>query len=411
MLATANDTAHHDSRDFTRDGILSPELLVTLLLFMVGDANRRGYRHLLDAFWDDCASHDVPLPTEEPVSAPAFCQARYKISIEMLRHVLHGAASMFAETYPELWEWRGRRVFAVDGSKFNLGRSEELDDHFGRPGSAHCPQATVSVLVNVASGLPCDVRIAPYASCERTLLLEHVDVLQQGDVVVLDRGYPSHQILRRLIAKGIDFLVRVPASHTFEVIDWLRETKGADYRVIIEAPKDAPKGTEDIEVRVVRLTNPAGEESFYITSLRRAHFSRAAIGELYRKRWEAEELFKLEKSSYFDQHQFHARQPHGVKQEILAQAIFVVIARFLKATAADALDTDYNDLSTKSAILGLADYLTRICLDDPSSSARWLPRLLRRIARARDKQRPNRSFPRRSFKPNPRWGPDGRRGD
>lgn len=103
----------------------------------------------------------------------------------------------------------------------------------------------MSALVNVSSGLPCDIRIAPYASCERTLLLEHLDVLEHGDVVVLDRGYPSHKILRHLIAKGVDFLVRVPTSSTFEVIDWLREARGDDYRVIIKAPRDATKGTGD----------------------------------------------------------------------------------------------------------------------------------------------------------------------
>ena len=383
---------------------------MTLLLFMVGDANRRGYRHLLDAFWDECASHDIALPSEEPVSAPAFCQARHKISIEMLHDLLHDAASTFAETYPELGLWRGRRVFAVDGSKFNLGRSEELDDHFGRPESAYCPQATVSALVNVASGLPYDLRIAPYASCERTLLLEHLEMLEEGDILVLDRGYPSHEVFRRMIAKGIDFLVRVPESQTFAAIDWLREQENGDYRVILDPPSHAPRSTEAIEVRVLRLTNPDGEEAYYITSLRRAHFSGAAIAALYRKRWEAEELFKLDKSSYFDQHQFHARQPNGIKQEILAQAIFIVIARFLQATAAEALDTDYGDLSSKSAILGLADYITRICLDAPCVSSQWLPRLLRRIVRTRDKKRPNRSFPRRSFKPSPRWGPKGRRG-
>ena len=48
---------------------------------------------MLDAFWDQCASHDVPLPTEEPVSASAFCQARGKLSDELLRDVLHGAAA------------------------------------------------------------------------------------------------------------------------------------------------------------------------------------------------------------------------------------------------------------------------------------------------------------------------------
>ena len=61
---------------------LTPDLLVVLLLFMVGDGHRRGYRHILDAFWDQCASHGVPLPTEKPVSASAFSQARGKLPDE-----------------------------------------------------------------------------------------------------------------------------------------------------------------------------------------------------------------------------------------------------------------------------------------------------------------------------------------
>ena len=169
--------------------------------------------------------------------------------------------------------------------------------------------------------------------------------------------------------------------------------------------------TEAIELRAVKLCNPLGEESFYLTSLRRSEFSRAQISDLYRMRWEAEEHFKVEKSSYFDQHQFHARSALGIKQEILAQAIYLVVARFLLAAAAKHVKAPYYDLSVKSAVLALADYLTRLCLDDPNSATLWLPRLLVRIARTRDKRRPGRSCPRRSFKPGPRWGPSGRRGD
>jgi hypothetical protein len=406
----ANDRDLHRDRHFTRDGVLSPQLLVTLLVFMVGDANRRGYRHVLDAFWDECGTHGIELPSEEPVSASALCQARRKITVGLLERVLHIAASHFAKAYPAHGTWEGRRVFAVDGSKFNLARSEALDEHFGRPTGGHCPQATVSTLINVASGLPCDVRIARYGACERSLLLEHLDLLDRGDVVVLDRGYPSHAVLRMLASKGIDFLVRVPATSSFDAIGLVRNLQGDDYRVLLEAPKKAPKGTGDLEVRVVRLTSPSGEDVFYITSLRRAEFSRAAIGRLYHKRWQVEEHFKLEKSPYFDQRQFHARHPHGVRQEILAQAIFVVIARFLQATAAEVHEDDYHALSSKTVILGLAAYITRICLDDPGHAAVWLPRLLRRIVRTRDNKRIARSCPRRSFKPNPRWGPQGRRG-
>ncbi|MEO6595575.1 MAG: hypothetical protein ABIP94_12550 [Planctomycetota bacterium] len=132
---------------------------MVLLLFMASDANRRGYRHLLDSFWDECATHGVPLPTPEPVSASAFCQARGKLPSELLRHVLHGAASKMESVFRGASRWNGRRVFAVDGCKFNLQRSPELDASFGRPEGGHVPQATVSALVNVMTQVPSDVVI------------------------------------------------------------------------------------------------------------------------------------------------------------------------------------------------------------------------------------------------------------
>ncbi len=126
ILGAASDPRHRRRQyDFSRDGVLSPELLVTMLLFMVGDSNRRGYRHLLDAFWDECASHGLTLPTADPVSAPAFCQARAKISTSLLRDVLHGATSKFAETFRVLrpGEVHGRSLLTAPSSTSHAARS------------------------------------------------------------------------------------------------------------------------------------------------------------------------------------------------------------------------------------------------------------------------------------------------
>ena len=60
--------------DFSRDGVLFLSLLVTLLLYVFGDANRRGYVRLPEGFWDECRSFDIQLPTEEAVSGAAFCR-------------------------------------------------------------------------------------------------------------------------------------------------------------------------------------------------------------------------------------------------------------------------------------------------------------------------------------------------
>lgn len=378
---------------------------------MVADGNRRGYRHLLDAFWDEARSLGLPLPTDEPVSAPSFCDARHKITCKLLRELIGGVASAFDRTHGRKLRWHGRRVFAVDGTKINLQRGTDLDLAFGTPDGAHCPQVLVSTLLDVCNRLPVDLRIDSYATSEREHLLVMLPSLEPGDVIVLDRGYPSHEVLQALVAAKIDFLIRVPEAQTFEAIDLFRESGGDDYLVPVHPPHDAPDEWKPLELRAIRLINRNGEESFYLTTLRRSHFSRAELRGLYHMRWEAEEFYKLYKGPYIGQGQFRSKTAAGVRQEMHALVLFLAIARFLMASAAKQTGEHPHELSQKAGVLGLAAYITRIFLaDDRDSAVRSIHALLQRIVRTRDKRRPGRSYPRRSYKPGPRWCASGRRG-
>ena len=391
MLATAgHEEWRVHARDFSRDGVLSPELLVTLLLFMVSDGNRRGYGMLLEQFWDQCRAHGVALPSQDPVSAAALCQARSKISVDLLRHVLQSSAMRFASSFDDLWRWKGRRAFAIDGSNFHLNRGHDVDRYFRRPERAHHPQATVSSLVNVSSGLPVDVVVGPYDASERRMLFEHLDLLEEGDVVILDRGYPCHDIIRELVRRGIDFLVRVPSSHSFRATNVFKRSSLDDAPVFIQPAQ--PPGSEQVtlELRALRMRDPEGNESIYLTSLPAKRYSHAELADLYRLRWEAEEFYRHTKSDYFGQSQYRARSAHGIKQEILAQAIYLVLARFLIAMASRHCDVEYRELSVKNTVLALADYLARLCLQSRADARRSMPPLLRRIARKRTRRRPGR---------------------
>jgi len=385
--------------------------LTTLLLYMVADGNRRGYRHLLDAFWDEARSHGLDLPTDERVSAPAFCTARHKITPELLRHLIHEIASISLETSFESQRWRGKRVFAVDGTKINLQRSPDLEYAFGVPNEGYCPQVLMSILLDVCAKAPADVQVSAFASSERDHLFEMLPSLAAGDVLVLDRGYPSHEVLQVLVREHVDFLIRLPATHTFAVIDELRASDGDDYLFYVDPPAGSPPEWKRLTLRVVRIKAPDGAESFFITTLRRTDFSRPQLRELYHMRWEAEEFFKLFKGPYVGQGQFRSKTPAGVEQEIHALVLFLLIARLLMATAAKVTNAGYGSLSQKSAVLGLAAYITRLFLsDDQDYRLRELLALLQRIVRTRDKRRAGRSAPRRSFRPRLRWGPRGRCG-
>jgi hypothetical protein len=304
-----------------------------------------------------------------------------------------------------------RPVFAIDGSKINLQRSPDLHAYFGTPKDAHCPQLLLSVLLDVCAKLPVDLMVSPYASSERVDVFEMLPSLEPNDLLVLDRGYPSHDVFQTLVQEGIDFLVRVPSSNTFNIIDEMQRDGCGDRAFVLEPPKDSPSHWRTLSLRAVRITAPDGTESFFLTTLRRAEFSRGQLSELYHMRWEVEEHFKLIKGPYIGQGQFRSKSPSGVLQEVHALVLFIAITRLCMSTAASSAGREYDSLSQKAAVLGFAAYVTRVFLaEDLDQALRSLQDLFTRILRAREKKRPRRSYPRRSLQPSPGWGPNGRRG-
>jgi Transposase DDE domain len=399
------------SRDFSRKGPLSPTLLLTLILYMIADGTRRGYDLLLEAFWDEARSLGLPLPQEEAVSASSFCSARQKLRDNLFPALLHHVEVLMRKDFDHETRWHGRRVFAVDGCKTNVQRHWDLAQAFGVPKGAHCPQVLVSTLFDVGAKIPVDLRIDPFGTSERAHMLDMLPHLQKGDILVLDRGYPSHEVLQALTKAGIDFLIRVPSSNTFEAINLMKNIGGEDYRLWIEPPANCPPDWKPLRLRVIKLMNKKGETTFFITNLFRNQFSREDIRELYHMRWEEEEFYKMVKSSYIGQDQFRSKSPAGVRQEIHAQMLFLAMSRYLLVKAAAAAECEPDQLQQKGAVLTLADYVTRLFLQkDSDAILDTIERVLKRIARHPYHKRDGRSFPRRSFKPSSKWGAQGRRG-
>ncbi len=409
LSRSGNPEFKQSAQHFTRGGPLSPGLLVTLLLYLVADGGRRGYRHLLDAFWDEASTHDLPLPTEKPVSAAAFCKARRKLKPAALRTLLGQVTEAFEQNHGERHRFKGRRVLAVDGSKVSVQRSEALWSAFGGPTNGHNPQILVSVLHDVVANVPLDVTVTPFRGSEREQLRLLLEGCKAGDVVVLDRGYPSHALIERLLESNIDFVIRMPTTRGFKAIDAFVASEGVDYQILLHTPVGSHhKYRPPLKVRAVRREGKDGKTQVFVTSLPRSEFTRGEILRLYQIRWEVELFYRLEKGDYVGQGQFHARTPEGVEQEVVAFLLYAALCRHLMASAAELHDVPYDLISQKGAILAAGAHLTRLlCRLDERVAMRHLTHLLKRIACRLEPKRPNRSFPRRSFKPRPRWRPTG----
>lgn len=392
---------------FSREGPLSRPLLLTLLLVMVADSGRRGYARLLEHFWGQAEDHDLPLPRGAPPSAAAFCKARQKVDAEALRFLNAQVFERIDDLAGSRQRWRGHRVFAFDVARIPLRRSGELWGAFGSVPKGSYPMMSVGALYHPVMKTVADVVVGPYEASERGLLRRTLHCLRPGDLVLLDRGFPSYDLLRELQDRGVFFIARCP--NIFSAVAQALKAGARDRRVtLLPTRRSADWNAPPLDLRLV-VRRQGHEEPWVLLTNLPEKFSGGDVEQGYRLRWPVEEFYKLIQGDYLGQHQFHAQTVNGVLQEVHALALYANLSRWIMLRAAAQQGVPYEHLSQKGGFLSVQDFLTRLLLAPTVQRfTRWLVRLMQRIARALDPPRPGRSFPRRSYRPRSCWGPSGR---
>ncbi len=114
------------------------------------------------------------------------------------------------------------RTLAVDGTRLVLPKYpsiiEEFGQHrFGPNADRERSLAMGSILYDVFNHISIDSKIAPWTSSERDLLEQHLDKVTEGDLLLLDRGYPCLWLLFLLKAKNIEYCVRMKEDRWLSV--------------------------------------------------------------------------------------------------------------------------------------------------------------------------------------------------
>jgi hypothetical protein len=392
-------------KHFTRDGALTLPVVVALLLTMVSDAGRRGYDLLVEHFWSAATLARVRLPRKKAVTGEAFCLARKKVPWVFLRQLLHKASARFQTAFGAQFRWKGRQVFAIDGTRLPLLRDKSLFKAFGSCRGAGRPMTTISVLFDVFSRVPADVTFGPHASSERDHLYELLDAIPAGSVLVLDRGYPGFVLFCELRRRGIDFIVRSPTRHCFGgVRKFVRSGLDHDRIPLINNRRfEHPDLPDEISVRAVRLRE--GKQTMVLlTSLSGRTASCSQLTALYKARWNIEGAYKILKVDGFGVDTLHSKSVDGVKQEVAARLIFMTLSQHLLAQAARWSHKKPVDLAPKAARSELSHVEVLLLLTLGSFVASTLiARCLESVAESRAEKRKERSFQRRSHKPRNRW--------
>ena len=254
---------------------------------------------------------------------------------------------------PDL-RWYGRQLVAIDSSDLVLGTSRELIDLYGGPGNSKgiCQIAHARLIVawDVRRKVILGWHLAPYRSNERALLTHVIASLEKGTVVLLDRGFPSLDVITILREHDLRFIVRVTGGKSSWRCYRHLLKRGSGIR---EAGVNVPGDVAPLRV-VVRPWRNRGprngakpEPTILLTDLDQRYFFAGAILAAYERRWTVETFFRELKVSITSVERWHSRSSARILLEI--QAIFIW---FLLAALVEISRLQYANNAAKDRLSG-----------------------------------------------------------
>ena len=186
--------------------------------------------------------------------------------------------------------WRGFHLLAIDGTHVQLPICKQIIEAFGVFGADNCPSAGVSVLYDVLSGWIIDPIIGKAAMNERAYAKRHIMFLSKqlqhvakNTILLMDRGYPSSELIKSMTEEGILFVMRASSSFFTEV----NAARMGDSVVTL---KDGSR------LRILKFVVFLGEIETLVTNA--FSLNSADLSELYHARWGVETAyFKLSENS------------------------------------------------------------------------------------------------------------------
>lgn len=260
----------------------------------------------------------------QSLTAAAFCKQRDKLDPQALVEINR----LLVQQVPDR-RWKGLRLLALDGTTLNLPMHSSTAEAFPVSKKRQRPQARLSQLYDIANQLTLDVQIQPLSVGEREMAATQLADCKPGDLLIADRGYAGRAFYQRCLDAGIDFCIRVPASHSLVVYDFFCSGLPQQESSAMALSK---------AVRFVRVPLECGEDEVLITSLTNTdEFPTECFKALYFKRWGVEEDYKKLKSR-LQIEQFSGKKLRAVLQDILATVLHKNWAALCVQAAQDEID-------------------------------------------------------------------------
>ncbi len=325
------------------------------------------------------------------VNAAAYCEARMRLPLDVLRSLLRDTAAAARAGAASSCRWCGLRVLLVDGSSTIAPDTPASQRAFGQPSNQKpgCgfPVPKILALFDALSGMVLEALCLPLFTHEQSSVWRLHPMLGKGDVLVGDRGFCSYVHLAMLHLRGVSALFRM---HQRQIVDFrpgrkphrkgqrgrprsrvVRRLGQHDQLVAWIRPKAKPKwmtATQfqalpaELKVREVRYhVKGRGRRTRVVTIattlLNTDLYPKEKVAELYGLRWSVETHF-AELKTTLRMRRIKSQTPDGVRKELAVYCLVYNLVRHIMLHAAEQQGTTPDRVSFIDALRWLLSAAT-----------------------------------------------------
>jgi hypothetical protein len=393
-----------------RERIFSPAVTLWTFLSQVFDPDhscRQAVARLL-AFRVSCGLRPCSPDTG------GYCKARQRLPEQAVHDLVRRTGKQFLDQGQPTWLWKGRPVKIVDGTGLSAPDTKANQKEYPKrqtlPDGVGFPLVRLVVVFSLAVGTVLDAALGRFqgkGGAELPLFRTLDDVLEPGDVVLADRLYSDFWDVARLVARGIDFVMRMhagraklafggPGRSTANRKVWWRKGKKKP-QWLDQAVYDAIPGW--LRLRVVRVTvSQRGfrtKQLVLVTSLLDAEaYTQADLATLYRRRWQAELNLRSLKS-VLQMDVLRGQTPDILRKEVWTHLLVYNLLRGIMLQAATQAELRPDEISFTGTLQTVNAFLPELrAAASPEEAAVLWEVMIAAIGWKRVGDRPDRYEPR-----------------
>jgi hypothetical protein len=344
----------------------------------------------------------------------AYCKARARLPLPWLEELFEALCAKLSAGVAAHQLWCGRRVMLVDGTTVSMpdtAANQELwpQQKGQKPGCGFPLMRLVGLFCLCSGGLMKTARGTMYQA-EGRLVRALWSLFKQGDVALADRGFCSFAMIARLLANGVDSVMRLHQRRRLGTKEgeWLGE---GDRLITWKRPPRSQAGLEgksedydtlapELKLRVIqwRIEVPGfrTQEVILVTTLLDPEvYPAKALQDLYLRRWGVE-LYLREIKVLLGMDVLRCKSPAMIEREVLLHQIAYNLVRCVMQEAAQKHSAKLERLSFKGTLDTMRAWAPAIhaARHQPNASEERYSAMLAIIAEDLLPYRPHRSEPR-----------------